>query len=121
MESSLPSYYVDGYALFRILHGHPRFKEYATSVAMLTSKHDLQRMHALLLKREGRGVADQYFDAFLPHAIPIDDAIYKQANGLGSKRLPATDLLGWLTARTRNIPYLTADRRFRGKEGVILR
>lgn len=120
MSPALPSYYVDGYALYALLQGKPGFNGFSKA-AIITSYLDLQLLHGLVLKSHGNDIADEMFEQFLPYAVSIPKEAFKEANNSATQKISAQELLGWLTARSRGITYLTADARFKGKAGVILR
>jgi predicted nucleic acid-binding protein len=89
---------------------------------IITTKLNLMEVHYIILKESGERIADAHYEFFKDLAIEISDDIIKKSNQFRyankRKSFSYTDCIGYIIARTRNIPFLTSDNAFKGMEGV---
>jgi predicted nucleic acid-binding protein len=116
------AYFFDTYALYSLIMGYPGYKKYSKQIVILTSQMNLIELHYILLRDFGKGVADTKLEQFKEFIIPIGDETIKTANQFRytnrKKGFSYADCIGYIIARSRNIPFLTGDNAFKGMEGV---
>lgn len=116
------AYFFDTYALYSVIMGYPSYKKYFKQIVIITSRMNLIELHYILLRDYGKEVADTKFEHFKEFEVSFSDEIIKKANQFRyankKKNFSYTDCIGYLIARTRNIPFLTGDNAFKGMEGV---
>ncbi|MBI4176238.1 MAG: type II toxin-antitoxin system VapC family toxin [Candidatus Aenigmarchaeota archaeon] len=75
-----------------------------------------------LLISEGKITADKSYDFLAKFVVDVTDDVIKEAMicraSNKAKNFSYVDCIGYITARTRNIKFLTGDKEFDGLEGV---
>ena len=116
------SYFFDTYALYEIILGNASYRKYDDEVSFVTSRLNLMELYYGLLRKYGKKVAGEYYDAFIPHAIEIDDDTIKAAMEFrlanADKKMSYVDCVGYLFAVRNKLKFLTGDKAFKDLEGV---
>ena len=117
----ITTYFFDSYAFYEILNGNSNYTKYS-KVAIVTTKLNLMELHYGLILLHGKKEADKYYDQFVQFSVEIYDNIIKLANEFRAihkvRKLSYIDCLGYIIAKTMNIPFLTGDMQFRDMENV---
>jgi len=107
--------FFDTYALMELVKGNPAYEQFADST-IVTTRLNLMEFHYGLLRTSDKETADRYFDALLPHAINVSDALIKQSNLFKyrqkDRRLSYVDAISYTFACALGIPFLTGDKQF---------
>jgi predicted nucleic acid-binding protein len=112
----------DTYALIEIVNGNEQYRHY-TAINLVTSDFVLAEFHYHLLRKYGRTTARQLFTLFSKrsrnpgHTVIRAAAEYRFANKDAS--MSYTDCVGYTMAQALGIPFLTGDKAFKGKPGVL--
>lgn len=118
----IKTYFFDTYALFEIISGNPGYRKYSYNVAIITTRLNLMGLYYGLLVKHGKDIADRYYDALVQFSIDVTDDIIKQAmlfRHINKERgLSYVDCIGYITARSRNVNFLTGDKEFEGMDNV---
>jgi predicted nucleic acid-binding protein len=116
------SFFFDTYALYEIIIGNASYRKYDEGVSFVTSKLNLMELYYGLLRKYGKKVAGEYYDAFIPHAIEIDDDTIKAAMEFRlaniDKKMSYVDCIGYVSSRSNGLLFLTGDKAFKDLEGV---
>ena len=117
----LKSYFFDSYAFYEVINGNINYAKYS-KVAIITTKLNLMELHYGLILLHGKKEADKYYDSFVQFSVEVSDDIIKLANEFRAihknKKLSYIDCLGYIIAKTMNIPFLTGYRQFQDMENV---
>ena len=109
-------FFFDTYALFELINGNPEYKPYGHQIVILTTRFNLLELHYGLLRRRGKDLADNWFNAFIKYAIDIPDEIFKTASQFRyvhkKRNLSYIDCIGYVLAEARGVPFLTGDMQF---------
>lgn len=118
----IAAYFFDSYAFFEIIGGNKNYLPYSKNVGIITTKLNLLELHYGLLKIFGKEIADKYYDQYVSFTIDIDDDIFKKASALKAvlrkKNLSYVDCIGYITALSRGVKFLTGDKEFKELENV---
>ncbi len=116
------SFFFDTYAFYEIIEGNENYMPYAKDVVIFTTKLNLMELHYGLLVKYGKEQADAIYDELVKFTVDIDDKTIKEANEfrkmLKKRKLSYVDCLGYIIARSMNIPFLTGDKEFWDLENV---
>ena len=114
--------FFDTYAFFELFEGNASYKPYAEGIAIITTKLNLMEFHYGLLITRGKELADAHYYELLKFAVEISDKTIIWANELKAemkgKNVSYVDCIGYVVAKTRNVPFLTGDRQFSGMDNV---
>ena len=116
------AYFFDSYAFFEIIGGNKNYLHFSKNIGIITTRLNLLELHYGLLKIYGKETADKYYDQYTSFAIEIDDDILKKASSLKAalrkKKLSYIDCVGYITALSRGVKFLTGDKEFKDLENV---
>lgn len=122
MTKKVKTYFFDSYAFYEIIEGNKNYEHYTMNIAIITTRLNLMELHYGLLLKYGKREADKYYDEFVQFSINFSDEIIKKANefraSLKHRKLSYVDCVGYITALSRNIPFLTGDLQFKDLENV---
>ena len=116
-------YFFDSYAIIEYLRGNERFRPYFAAggkVTVLT----LMEVYFHILSGVGSQKAEEVYNTFLPSVVELTDETIKDAlqerlklkrNGLN---ISYADAVGYMTAVSLNIKFLTGDKEFEGLDSV---
>lgn len=109
-------YFYDTYALIEILLLNPNYNEFLKNQGFITTKLNLMELYYYLLKNIGEKIALEIYDNYLNYCIEISDEDIKEACNFKLKHrkqnLSYTDCIGYITAKNKNIQFLTGDKEF---------
>jgi predicted nucleic acid-binding protein len=118
----IDSFFFDTYALYEIIIGNASYRKYDVDVSFVTSRLNLMELYYGLLRKYGKKVAGEYYDAFIPHAIEIGDDTIKAAMELRlankEKKMSYVDCVGYVFAVQNRLRFLTGDKAFKDLAGV---
>ena len=60
----MTSYFFDSFAFFEIIRGNPNYSKFSTNTSIITTKMNLMELYYWLLRREGKEMADKYYEKF---------------------------------------------------------
>ncbi|MBS3093542.1 PIN domain-containing protein [Candidatus Pacearchaeota archaeon] len=113
----MTSYFFDSFAFFEIIRGNPNYSKFSTNTSIITTKMNLMELYYWLLRREGKEMADKYYEKFLPYCVEITDHDIKRACEFRlqnkNKELSYIDCIGYIIAVEKKIKFLTGDEGFR--------
>ena len=116
------SFFFDTYAFYEILGENLNYKQYSSSVNIITTKLQLMELHYGLLRVYGKEEADRAFERFKEFCVDIEDETIKLATTFRhqhyTRKLSYIDCLGYMLAKKYNIPFLTGDEQLKDFEGV---
>jgi predicted nucleic acid-binding protein len=116
------SFFFDTYALHEIILGNASYRRYEVDITFVTSRLNLMELYYGLLRKYGKKVAGEYYDAFIPHVIEIDDDTIKAAMEFRlankDKKMSYVDCVGYVSSRSNGLLFLTGDKAFKGLTGV---
>ncbi|MFH1409811.1 MAG: PIN domain-containing protein [Nanoarchaeota archaeon] len=116
------SYFFDTYAFFEIFSENKHYEQFTKNINILTTTLNLMELHYGMLRTFGREIADRYYDELREFCIEMDDEVIKAANELKNqfkeRRLSYIDCIGYILAKTRNVPFLTGDKQFEDMDNV---
>jgi predicted nucleic acid-binding protein len=119
----MKAFFFDTYALHEIVMGNPSYIAQLQGVSIVTTRLNLMELHYVVLAKLGKEDADRVYDAFLPAAIDIDDALVKSANefrlGWKRRKVSYVDCIGYLLAQRMGIQFLTGDMQFKDAANVM--
>ena len=120
----MPAYFADTYALLEHLKGHPEYVRLLSSGDYVTGLGNVTEC-AYKLIREGHGaVVEQAVAPMLacvserPPAIALAAARFKRERIQAGADCSYIDAIGYASAQSLGIPFLTGDEAFRGVPGV---
>ena len=115
------SYFFDSYAFFEILKSNKNYAKYE-SAEIITTKLNLFELYFGILREKGEFEAKEVLDLYYPFAVDIDSNILEEAaklkNKLNKRNVSMTDCIGYCTALTLGIKFLTGDREFENLDNV---
>lgn len=115
------SYFFDTYAFYEIIGGNENYKPYL-KVVIFTTKLNLMELHYGLIVRYGKDEADRIYDELRKFTVDVSDDIIKAANVFrkthSKRKLSYVDCIGYMIAKSLDIPFLTGDKEFRDMENV---
>ena len=115
------TYFCDTYALLEIIGGNPAYQEY-TNQELTTSTLNIMELYYALLRDYGKDIAEYYLAFWSILAVDIPRQIIPNAMHFKLKykkeRLSYIDCMGYIFSRQQNIPFLTGDSKFKGREQV---
>jgi len=116
------AYFFDTYAFYEIISRNPNYKTYIKQTGIITTKLNLMELHYGLILKHGKEHADEVYDWFLQFVVDIDDKIIKDANcfrvQFKKRNLSYVDCIGYVTAKSRGVKFLTGDKQFEDLENV---
>ncbi len=116
------TYFFDTYAFYELIHGNPNYAKYSSNIVIVTTKLNLMELHYGLMLIHGKHKADAYYDEFAKFSVDFNDKTIKLANEFKmynkSKKLSYVDCIGYITAKSMNILFLTGDKGFENIDNV---
>jgi len=117
----IKKYFFDSYAFFEIIKGNKNYSDYL-NVSIVTTKLNLMELYYWLLRRNGKQIAEKYYQKFLPFCCEITDDIIKSACEFRlihkGKELSYVDCIGYIIAKKMLIKFLTGDNSFENINNV---
>ena len=114
-------FFFDSYAFFEIIKGNKNYSDY-TQVSIITTKLNLMELYSWLLRRNGKELAERYYQKFLPFCYEITDDTIKSACEFRlahkEKEFSYVDCIGYIIAKNMGIKFLTGDNDFKNINGV---
>jgi len=118
----IKTYFLDSYAFFEIINGNLKYEKYVKDMALVTTKLSLLELHYGLLNLVGKEKADELYNYFSRFAVEIDDEIFRLAsyfkNVMKTKKFSFIDCIGYVYAKSKNIPFVTGNSEFKNLENV---
>ncbi len=121
----LECYFFDTFALIEITRGNANYNQYINDKGIVTTKLNLMELYYCLLREHDKSIAESYFSKLNRYCIDFDDDTLKEAMQIKLKQRNANknwsyiDALGYVIAKSMDIPFLTGDREFKDIENVI--
>ncbi|MBW2970389.1 PIN domain-containing protein [Candidatus Woesearchaeota archaeon] len=113
-------YFFDSYAIIELIRGNPNYVPYG-ECRMATTALNLIEVHYILLREHDLKTADAFLKALTKTAIPFEQFI-SRANTmklqLNKRNISAADCVGYITAASLGIKFLTGDKEFENLENV---
>ena len=113
----------DTYAIVELFKGNKAYKEIALKTRWVLTEHTLVEVYYQALRSEGEAYAQEVYERWAERTEPSLKAAvfigmhlklqYRREN------LSYADCIGWGTAQALGIPFLTGDKAFKGKPGVL--
>jgi len=111
-------FFLDTYAMIEIIRGNPGYRKYVDGEFATLYTNLLELYHALLRDFDAM-IAGRYLEVYRPHLVPLDLEWIAPAAELKLRRkVSYGDALGYVAARSLDLPFLTGDDAFRGEPGV---
>ena len=123
MRANIAVYFFDTYALIEIIKGNPNYKEYSKG-EFITTRFNLMELYYGLLRLFNEGVADRYFNTFLPSCVPVSDNTIKVAMKFRFEQrkngnlISYVDCISYFVALENNIRLVTGEKHFLGLRNV---
>ncbi len=118
----ITSFFFDTYAFYELITGNKAYIPYRQEIKIVTTKLNLMELYYGLLLKQGKAIAEQYYNLFLPFTVEIEDISIKEAceykAAVKQKKLSYIDCVGYMIAQKMNIKFLTGDRQFEGLANV---
>ena len=115
------SYFFDTYAFYELIEGNDNYKPYL-KVVIFTTQMNLMELHYGLMVKYGKDEADRIYDELRKYAVDVSDDIIKAANVFrktySKRKLSYVDCVGYMIARSLDVPFLTGDKEFRDLTNV---
>jgi uncharacterized protein len=116
------SYFFDTFALLELIDGNVNYNRFNKKINIITTKLNLIEMHYALLRLTDINKANFYYDFFLQFSVNISNIIIKESNKFRyknkKKKLSYVDCIGYILAKSKQIPFLTGDKEFEDLENV---
>lgn len=112
------SYFIDTYAMVEYLSGNKHYSKYFDH-DLHTSKLNLMELYFLVLKEQGKDMADKSYTTFRLFETSFDDEDVKEAMKIRLRlkadktHLSYADALGYWLSKTLGVKFLTGDDAFR--------
>ena len=114
-------FFFDTYALVEIAKGNPNYEIYKDAT-VITTTLNLMELHYVFLRTIGEEEADSRYDEHLPFVVHFGDMTIKNATrlrfALRKRNVSYIDCIGYIIAKTLDIPFLTGDKEFEHMENV---
>ncbi|MEK6888939.1 MAG: PIN domain-containing protein [Nanoarchaeota archaeon] len=112
-------YFFDSYALFEIAYGNEKYMPYAMTGGV-TSVFNIAELNYGLKKEKTKDEADKITDEFKTNTVKVTWESIKKAMDLKTKHrnLSIPDAIGYVTAKSLGIKFLTGDEDFKDFENV---
>lgn len=116
------SYYFDTYALVEIGKGNPNYENYKNDIKITLNKFNIMELSYFLLRKKREAEAKELFKRLSKFHIEPSDEIYLEASKMKytykNRRLSYIDCLGYCTAKSLKIKFLTGDEKFKDLDNV---
>ncbi|MEK6957655.1 MAG: PIN domain-containing protein [archaeon] len=117
----MKSYFFDSYALFEIINANPNYAGYLEAT-LITTRLNLMELHYGLLRQYGKKFAEAKYKSLLKYTVEVGDDTIMVANEFRAAHkklnLSYIDCIGYITAKSTGVKFLTGDRQFNGMENV---
>ena len=116
--------FLDTYAIFELIKGNLRYKEYQKEFRYLTTVFNLTELY-YNLRRIGqtKNTSNNYFFKFSEFMITITPEILIDAGEFKlqhkKKKLSYADCIGYIAAKRMGVAFLTGDEAFEKMDNVI--
>lgn len=121
-NSKSNSLFYDTYALYAIAKGEENYREFASNYRVFTTLMNLYELYYILVKEGEINLADNFFNRLLSSCVKLDPSIVKKAAIFRykniKKKFSYLDCLGYVTAMSLNLKFLTGDNAFKDIENV---
>ncbi|MBN2067216.1 MAG: PIN domain-containing protein [Candidatus Diapherotrites archaeon] len=113
------AYFFDTYAFFEIIRGNPAYGKYRDASA-ITTIFNLAELNYGLKKEAGNEKADRITDKYFPLLVEVSAKDLKEAMSLKikNKKLSIPDAIGYTTAKSYGVRFLTGDQEFKKMANV---
>lgn len=115
-------YCLDTYALFELFYGNPKFSQFFVERSIITD-WTLVEFFKTMLKEYDKEKAEHWFRKFTPFCKAVDREILRKAVLFQRENKKANislfDAVGYLYAKENNLFFVTGDKEFKGKEGIL--
>ncbi|OIO41019.1 PIN domain nuclease [Candidatus Pacearchaeota archaeon CG_4_10_14_0_2_um_filter_05_32_18] len=114
--------FYDTYALYAIVKGEESYRNYISNYKILTNLMNVYELYYILIKENENKLAEEFFDKLINFCVKIEPNIVKEAAAFRleniKKKFSYLDCLGYVTARSLKVKFLTGDEGFRDISGV---
>ncbi len=114
-------FFFDSYAFFEILKANKNYNKYKV-VQIVTTKLNLFELYFGVLREKGEKEAKETLDFYYPYIIEFDSSIIEEAaklkDKLNKRNVSMTDCIGYCTAISLGIKFLTGDKEFENLDNV---
>ena len=114
--------FYDTYALYAIVKGEENYKNYIKNYKIVTNLMNIYELYYILIKENENKLAEDFFNKLINYCVKIDPTIIKEAATFRlqniKKKFSYLDCLGYVTAKSLKIKFLTGDEGFRDISGV---
>ncbi|MBI2652071.1 type II toxin-antitoxin system VapC family toxin [Candidatus Woesearchaeota archaeon] len=116
------NFFYDTYALLEIIKGNNSYNKYIKNIGIVTTRLNLMELFHRLYILHGIGIAEFYYQEYLPFAVGISDSLIKKAAIFRAenkkKDLSYIDCIGSIFAKENKIKFLTGDIQFKDMDNV---
>jgi predicted nucleic acid-binding protein len=113
---------LDTYALVALHNNAPEYKQILDEEKVITSM-TLAEFYGVLLRQHDTKTAEHWWRKLLPFCVDVDRETLREAVTLREtnrkNRLSFFDCVGYIHARKHGMRFVTGDKEFRGREGVL--
>ena len=113
---------LDTYALWEIQFENPKYAFLLNKPFVITN-WTLTEFYKTMLKQFGKGIAMLWYDKFKIHGREVDnDLLIKAVDFQHENRkddMSLFDCIGYVYALENNLTFVTGDRAFKNKKGVL--
>lgn len=110
------NYFYDSYALIEILFGNSNYEQYKINKGFIITKLNLRELYYYILRNLDEKTAEKIYEEYLQYTIEITDNDIKEACKFKlqhkKQNLSYTDCIGYITAKNKNMQFLTGDKEF---------
>lgn len=113
----------DTYAIVELLKGNAAYAQLARESRWILTEHALVEVYFQALRSEGETYAQEVYERWSEHTEPLLAAAVQKGMQFKlqhkNEKPSYADCIGWGTAQALGIPFLTGDKAFKGKPGVL--
>lgn len=115
------SFFFDSYAFFEILKGNKNYEIYK-KCRIATTKLNIFEIYLGILRDINEETAKRYLEKYYHYVVDFDSNIIEEAaklkNKFNKRNISMTDCIGYCTALTLGIKFLTGDKEFENFDNV---
>ena len=113
----MSTFFYDSYAFIEYFRGNIDFKSYFEEHTGITTIFNIAEIYYSVLHEKGKGIADDILTTLWSQVVDIDRPVLQKAMVFRflhqKKKLSYADCIGYETACSRNILFLTGDMQFK--------
>ncbi len=114
--------FYDTYALYAIAKGEENYRKFAKDYRVIITLMNLYELYYTLIKEGEINLAESFFNRLITSCVKLDPSIVKKAAVFRykhiRKKFSYLDCLGYATAMSLNLKFLTGDNAFKEIDNV---